>query len=131
MRSWPNYVKVKGIWARVHAQRLTWPFLVAGSTLDTAVSRGRLIPYGANSLCCWGSNLLLVIFGQAYLWFLGLGVQYSVCYAGSIFSSDAVGRPRDRVNMVGEIRVNPLSDKILKVEFYLHLPALFSASLIC
>ena len=41
--------------------------------------------------------------------FLVLGVQYSVCYAWLIFRTDEAGQPA-AINMVGEIRVNPLSD---------------------
>ena len=73
-----------------------------------AVSRGRLT---------WRKLTLLLfhkpvfsIFGQTDFRYLVLGgSQYLVCYAGANFDT-TVGRPRT-INIIGEIRVNPLSDK--------------------
>ena len=71
-----------------------------------AVSRGRLT---------WRKLTLLLfhkpvfsIFGQTDFWFLVFGgPQYLVCYAGASFDT-ATDTPA--INIVGEIRVNPLSD---------------------
>ena len=77
---WPNLVKVKGIWVRIHVQRLARAPGVEFLGRALAVSCGRLL---------WQKLTLLlfqtVIFNQTDFWFLFFGKQYSVCYAGASF----------------------------------------------
>ena len=99
MRSWPNIVKVKGSVVTLNA----YEFL--GRSL--AVSRGRLT--WRSSLCC----CLKPDLGEISYWNSVCYVWNRVCFAGANFCTAAA--KVNAVNIVGEIRVNPLSDNsILK-----------------